>query len=228
MTGSMGLHVQPYGRRTEPTHPGNLDFVVVTNEDLGFNNSLVTTTNDTFETTIPYPQEWDVDRNVVVLRKVQFILETQKHFEEGGMENLAVYMSYLDRSPTATYRGGLADTNDEWFKSTFAGPMMFGDMIEQPLASAAVEVYFLPGNRNVIAEYIPEIPLSMFFPIYLDFVNNSATGTLATGADTAASFTLFERVTLRYFYTIRSMNQAERDLMSALAGAPVRWAQLGS
>jgi len=219
----------PYGRaRGMINYPGDLDFVIVTNEDLGFTATLVAATNDNLGTTLPYPQEWDPDTEVCVLYKLQGWIQDSEYWKDDATQALLVFLSYLDRIPTATYRGVGTDANDEWMKAQFAGPMNVGVKRMGPSATAMTEAGTLLGQNQVGFEYVPEIPLSMFFPIYLDIVSNSATHALVTSDDTAASFSFFEAFTMRYYYRIRRMNRAERTMMEALSGAPVRWAQLGS
>ncbi len=217
-----------YGRQNDPTYPSDLDFVVVTNEDLGLTATLAQGVNDTFETTIPYPQEWDPDTEVCVLYKMQGWLANAEHWQDDRQNGLLTYLSYLDRSPAATFRGVGTDAEDEWMKSLFAGPMNSGQIAVGPSATAATESGHLPMQNEMGWEYVPEIPLSMFFPIYMDIAGNAATYTLVTTDDAAADFAAVETVLHRYFYRIRRMNSAERSLMDSLAGAPVRWAQLGS
>ncbi len=225
----IGDIVQRYGQRGHVNYPSDVDFVVVTNEDLGLVANLTAATLNHFNTTIPYPQEWDPDNEVCVLYKIQFHTRSVIYPRDDNHQQWAVNMSYLDRNPAAATYGNVgSDTEDEYHKSIFAGPLVFGNEFSYPSAAAAVEVMKLPMNGQRMAEYVPEVPLSMFFPIYLDFFGVSASYALATGNETAIDTTNFENVEVRYFYRIRSMNSAERALQNALAGVPVRWAQLGS
>ncbi len=222
-------HIQRYGRQDEPNYPDDLDVVVVTNEDLGLTATLTAATLNVLETTIPYPQEWDPERDVCVLRKISYYLRAEEFVNNAEGGTYGVNMSYLDRSPSATYQGVGADAEDEYHKSIFQGPMYYGTRGHRPTASAAVEVRDDPliGN-STIAEYVPEIPLSMFFPIYLDIWGNNATYALATGAETVADTAFQEKHEIRYMYNIRRMNRAESDFMNSISGVAVRWAQLGS
>lgn len=213
----------------EPMYPSDTDFVVVTNEDLGFTATLDTSLNH-LNTTLPYPQEWDQDSEVVVLRKLQIFLHDLEYPADDVFEMAATNLSYLDRNPNAAnYQGVGADTEDEYHKSLFAHGMACGHSINFESATANVAFgNITQGDSQIGASYVPEIPLSMFFPIYLDIYGSAAANALLTGNETQSTFTFFERYTIRYFYNIRRMNSAERSLQEALAGAPMRWAQLGS
>lgn len=228
MTRSAAGHIQRYGRRDEPNYPSDLDVVVVTNEDLGLGALTIATLN-VLETTIPYPQEWDPDRDVCILRKILFYSRLQEHQHNAEGSAYGVNMSFLDRSPAATYVGAGSDAEDEYHKSIFQGPMYYGNTGFQQTASANTQLYnhSLIGTTQ-IAEYIPEIPLSMFFPIYLDIWGNSATYVLADGLETAVDTNAQENHEIRYFYNIRRQNRAENDFLNSVSGVTVRWAQLGS
>jgi len=220
------VQFQRYGRAQDPSYPSDLDFVVVTNEDLGFTANLVTGVNENFESTIPYPQEWDPDSEVCVLRKIQGWLNQESSHRDDVGSSLVTSLSYLDRSPTATFRGTQSDTEDEYIKSLFAGPMSSGTKL-WPTATGFLGGFF--DNRMTYGwEYVPELPLSMFFPIYLELVNNTVSVDVATGDETNVTFSSVEAVNHRYYYNIRRMNKAERMMQEALSGVPMRWAQLGS
>jgi len=209
--------------------PRGADFVNVINEDLGMNALLDTGVNDLFETSIPYPAEWDQDTEVVMFHRGKGWFQDDSWRDQSGY-GVSCNLSYLDRRPAATFRGGLVDTNEEWLKSIFAPDMKAG-RLEWPAATG-----FLGGAfTNLVGygwDYTPEIKggLSMFFPIYLDLVNQSFDVTVGTGADATADLIVvdIEKFVIQYFYTIRRMTRAERDFMASLSGVPMRWSQLAN
>ncbi len=220
-----------YGRDTDLKYPDDLDFVVVTNEDLGFTSDLTIATLNHLNTSLPYPQEWDPDTEVCTLYKLMGSIYDRHNISDDAGQGLAVNLSYLDRNPAgATYAGIGQDTEDEYHKSVFEHGMYAGVRRVWPSAAAAVEVMKVPVGSDAQEgfKYRPEIPLSMFFPIYMDIYGQSQTYALATGNETAIDFSAQESFVLKYYYNIRRMNRSERNLMEALSGAPVRWAQLGS
>ncbi len=217
-----------HGRITEPRYPSDLDFVVVTNEDLGFTSDLTIATLNHLNTTLPYPQEWDQDSEVCVLHKALGFLDSVGVPRDDNDGGCMTNMSYLDRNPAAaTYSGVGADTEDEYHKSLFTSHMYAGVSRFHPSATASLQAHmdmdYLRGWS-----YIPEMPLSMFFPIYLDIYGSQATYVVTTQDETTTNFSRQEEFEIRYFYNIRRMNKAESDLMNSLSGVPVRWAQLGS
>ncbi len=221
-----------YGQQGRIPYPSDVDVVVATNEDLGLTaGSLTHGTDGVVETSLPYPQEWDQDTEVCVLHSIEFHYQ-QASFEvdDVGQPGYEVWMSYLDRSPGAGWDDVLDDAADEWVKSTFAGPMYAGGMFPRETATAASASHnrYQAAGNNVVAEYAPQVPLSMFFPIYLDFSHRTVQYAAATGDETLSDFSTQEKQFVRYFYNIRRMNSKEKDLMEALSGVPFRWGQLGS
>lgn len=208
--------------------PRGVDFVNVINEDLGFNSLLDTGVNDLFESSIPYPAEWDQDTEVVMMHRMK------GWFQDRGFDNfgyaVSCNLSYLDRRPEATFRGQLTDTNEEWMKSVFAPDMKAG-RLDFPTSTG-----FLGGAFSNLTgygwDYSPEVRggLSMFFPIYLDLSNQTVAVTVATGDAVAADLavSVIERFVIQYFYTVRRMTRAERDFMASLSGVPMRWSQLAN
>ncbi len=232
MGGGWGTPVHRYGQQGRIPYPNDADVVVVTNEDLGLTaTGFSHGTDGIFETSIPYPQEWDEDTEVCVLHSIEFHKSGQSwQKDDGSGDGYEVWMSYLDRSPGLTWDDIFDDAADEWAKSTFAGPMYAGQASAYATATTAAGSHFEKnlGGDVITAEFAPQIPLSMFFPIYLDFSFRSITYAAATGDDTVGDFDAPEQVWLRYFYNIRRMNSMERNLMEALSGVPFRWGHLGS
>ncbi len=223
---------QRYGQHGRTPYTSDVDFVVVTNEDLGLTGTAFTHgTDGIFETTIPYPQEWDQDNEVCVLQSIEYHQQgVSFQQDDSGAHGYEVWMSYLDRSPGVGWDDVLDDAADEWVKSTFAGPMYVGKKANYQTATAATGSHYngYAAGAGVVAEYVPPVRLSMFTPIYLDFSFRSVTYAAATKDETLADWAVPEQVFLRYFYNIRRMNPKEKALMEALSGVPFRWGQLGS
>lgn len=209
--------------------PAGADFVNVINEDLGFNALLDTGVNDLFETSIPYPAEWDQDAEVVMMHNMKGYFQDVGYTDNSGY-GVACNLSYLDRRPEDTFRGDLTDTNEEWMKSVFA-PNMKAGRLDFPAATGFLGDAF----SNLMAygwDYQPEVRggLSMFFPIYLDLANQSFDVSLPTGAETATDLNVatIEKFVIQYHYTIRRHTRAENDFMNSLSGVPMRWSQLAN
>jgi len=209
--------------------PSNADHVWVVNEDLGLNANLVTGVNDTFETTLPYPSEWDPDSEVMMVYEVDHTIQSQDRSKDDAFLNwLGIQYSMVDRSADALYRGDLTDIRDEWMKSLFTSPMHFGTSEGHLTGVAATEVTRLLLDVNRHAVFHPKLRLPTFFPIFLEIWNQASLFATATGVDTNTDFAAFEAVALHYWYTIRQMTSRERAMIQGLPGIQQRWAQLGS
>lgn len=216
-----------YGSSVPMTRP-NLDVAVVTNEDFGFNASLVTATNDTFETTIPYPQEWDPENEVCTFYELRFMQNDSNNAQDDSNTSLLVTLSMIDRSATATYRGVGVDADDEWRKSLFRNAMFFGTGFGYPTATTGANLVQYQHDTMIEAVYRPKLPIPAFFPVYPEVVNVTTTYATATGDETAATYSVFERMEMSYDYTIRKMNRRERAMFQGLPGFQQRLSQLAS
>jgi len=216
-----------YGR-VDYKPPSGIDWVIANNEDLAFNANLVTATNDTIETTIPYPQEWDPENEVCTMYQLTFAQQSAAFHQDDLGNTLSAYLSMIDRSAAATFRGILTDADDEWLKSIFARNMIFGDRFITPTVITGENLVSLPMDILVDAVYTPKLPIPAFFPVYLEISGQRVTVAKATGDETAANFAGFEGVIVDYDYTIRKMNRKEQNFFQGLPGMQQRWAQLGS
>lgn len=222
-----GVFEYGHAERFKPS--SKTDHVVVVNEDLGFTATLAAGVNDNLETSLPLPQEWDQDTEVVMLEQINFGVEGVPHHADDSGAAFSLSLSYLDRSPAATYRGLLADAEDEYIKSIFAAQMMAGELYFSPSAVAAVEVNFIPTNPRRRGRYTPPFNLMMGHqPLYLEVIGNRFTSVLATGNETAADFSVFEQTKIDYWYHIARMPKPLRDLMATLNGLPFRLGLLSS
>ncbi len=216
-----------YGRREEHSIRPNLDTVHVSNEDWGFNASLVTTVNDNFETSIPYPQEWDQDTEVMTMYQMWGWLQTVERYRDDAGQAVLTALSMIDRSPAATFTGVATDAEDEYLKSLFT-PMMFcGPDVIAPSAASNITLVPLKVHNNTGWDYVPQLPVPTIFPVFVDIINTSLTVDLA-GTDSSATFADFERYQWDYWYTVRRMTSRERSFIQGLPGVQQRWAQLGS
>lgn len=216
-----------YGKTSGRELPKNADFVNCIDDDLGFTTDLVAGAQELFETTIPYPAEWDQDTEVVMLHRAKCWTQDQSYTDNSGYA-LATNLSYLDRRPEAGYRGLKIASNEEYQKSIFAPDMKLGRLLWEPSSGSLGE-----GRTSMVNygwDYTPEIKggLSMFFPIYMDFYNQSFGVTVTSGAEVNQNFDVHDRLIFQYFYTIRRMTRRESDFWNSLNGLPMRWSQLSN
>ncbi len=206
------------------------DYVVITNEDQGFNANLVAATNDVIESSWAFPQEWDQDTEVVMVEHFDFSVEDGNQHQDDAVGTFALNMSYLDRSPAATFRGNMVDTEDEYLKSIFTKTMWAGHDYTFPSTVAeAGSSGFFPAKSNLFGSWTPPFKLMMGHqPIYYDMYGQNNTVAVATGNETAADYTSFEATKLGYWYSIARMPKPLRDLMMTLNGLPFRLSILGS
>ncbi len=211
-----------------PMTRNNIDMAVVTNEDFGFNATLTTGTNETFETTIPYPQEWDPEDEVCTFYEMRFLQNDENNAQDDSNTSLGVTLSMIDRSASATLRGIGVDADDEWRKSLFRNAMFFGTGAGYPTVGTGANLVQYTHDIMIEAVYRPKLPIPAFFPVYPELINYSTTYAATTGDQTAASYSVFERFELDYDYTIRRMNRRERALFQGLPGFQQRLSQLAS
>lgn len=217
-----------YGRRQEHSIRSNLDVVHVSNEDFGLNATLAQGVNDTFETSVPYPQEWDQDNEVMTMYQIWCWLQTLEHYRDDSGQAVVTALSMIDRSSAATFRGVATDAEDEYLKSLFTPMMWSGPRVTLASATVNISTIPVPSHNNTGWDYVPQLPIPTIFPVFVDIIGQSFTVALATGDESQADFTDFERYTWKYWYTVRRMTSRERSFISGLPGVQQRWAQLGS
>lgn len=195
--------------------PPDVDFYVLSNEDVGFETALTTGSNDVYQFAMPYPSSMEIDDETIIVHAIEFMLHAEhKAKGGGGVQNLLVYLSMLDIDFTATFRGGLGDTDDEAMKSKFAGPMFIGESHLNVTAVASVEGTQRFFDNVISALYYPPVPLDLLTPLYVDLVNSAVSVTLATNAAAAANFTDVDKFTMKVWFTIRKLTKAEKDARS--------------
>jgi len=187
------------------------DFVNYSNEDIGFNASLVAATNDVFAFALPYPATLNLfDETIVVYAIELMVLNTGRMHHGVTMLALEAWFAMLDREFGATWFGDLSDAEDEAFKAQFGGPVYFGEAKTNITATVAAEGSYREGDTNIIAMYYPPVPLDLITPLFIQFVNASGTATLATNVVANANFTVFERTALRVWFTKRMLTSSEK------------------
>lgn len=195
--------------------PEDIDFMVLSNEDINFIANLVAGTNDVHSFALPYPASVDLFDETITVYAIEFI----KHDDNRTVgtttaQCLQAYLSMLDQAFAVDWEGNADDDEDENLKAHFAGPIFFGHKQLNVTAVASVEGTERRNDRNVLAMYIPPIPLDLITPLYIQFVNMSGTVTLATNAVAAANYTAFEAVQLRVWFTTRKLTAAEKSARS--------------
>lgn len=205
--------------------PPDLDFYVLSNEDIGFIANLVTGTNDVFAFALPYPSSIDLFDETIVVHAIEFIFQSIAKPTTGtSVYGLLAFLSMLDKEFSPTFLGVGADTEDENLKAQFAGNIYFGYGRTNITAVASVEGTERNMDSMVKATYFPPIPLDLVTPLYIQFVNQSATITLATNASAMRDFDQFEKVYLRVWFTTRKLTESEKSARAM----QVRWQRLDS
>lgn len=191
--------------------PLDVMFVTFSNEDFGFDDALVTGTNENTQFALPMPASLDTDREAIVVFALEFINMgvSSNLLTTTAVSGLDVYLSALDKEFGATFRGVLDDTEDEAWKSKFGGPLYFGTDLATITAAASVEGTQRKTDAEVSALYFPPVPLDLVDPLFITFVNKSSDIVLATNATTFRDFNTFERVSIRTWYVKRQLTRAE-------------------
>lgn len=201
------MPVQTYGWPS--IMPLEADFVTYSNEDIGFTADLTTGTNENIKFAMPLPASLDLFSETVIWHSFEFMLGSPGAGTGTTHHGLQAYFSMLDDTPTATFRGTLADVDDAWWKSQFAGPMYFGNDQRAVTAVAAVEGQERTMDGNIIAQYTPPVPIDATSPLQVTFANASTGYVLATNAAAPATFSIFEQVSIRAWFTIRDLDAME-------------------
>lgn len=188
-----------------------LDYYTLSNEDIDLTATLEAGVSDVHQFAIPFPADMDLDSETIDIHAIEFLYLREQQTKSGTeMKGLLAYLSYLPDDFVPAFRGNVGDTNDEAWKSQFAGPYFFGDTKFCISAAASVEGVQREADTVLHIKYIPIRPLPMFTPIFCNLVNNSTAITLATNAVVDGDFDAFERVSLRIWYKIRKLSRDEQ------------------
>jgi len=191
--------------------PLAVDFVVYSNEDIGFIANLVAGTNDVYAFALPYPATLDLFDETIVVHAIEFMSHIPANTREGvTVQGLVAHLSMLDREFGPSWFGLVSDAEDEAIKAQFAGPMYFGANQINITAVASVEGTQRNQDSTITAVYYPPVPLDLITPLFIQFTDQSVTITLATNVDVEADFTDFEAVVLRVWFTRRNLTSAEK------------------
>lgn len=190
--------------------PLNVDFVTFSNEDIGFTSNLVAGVNDNYQFDLPYPSSFDEYSESMIVWKLEFFRMDGAHPQDDNYKGFTVYLSMLSKSLTATFRGVLSDSEDEWWKAQFAGPMYFGKRVSHTTGSTATDPVQFDLDTNIIAVYYPVVPMDLKAPLRVTLCSQDVAVAIATGDDTDVDNTSMERVAVRVWYTKRNLTRAER------------------
>lgn len=208
---------------TQRELPDDLDFYWLSNEDIGFIATLVADTNDIFAFSLPYPAGINLFTETIFLYACDF-LASAGVAKLGEGESLHCYMSMLDLEFAADWDSNFSDAEDPNLKAHFDGPYNFGSSyaVNVPSAEDRGSIQPIEGSRSI--RWWPMQRLRLATPLFVQFVNSSVAIALATYARTQASFTGFEGIAIRPWFTITRLS---RDEMT-LRGSQIRWQQLNS
>lgn len=192
--------------------PFEVDFYELSNEDIGFTANLATGTNDSHSFSLPYPASIDLFEETIVVHCVEFYMDLPAHTAgASAFFGLQAFISMLQKDFSATYRDQGGDGEDENLKAQLDGWIYFGQKKIIPTAAAAVEGVQRDMDVMQKAKWFPPVPLDLVSPLYLQFVNASVNVTLATNNITDASFTPFEQVKTKVWFTRRKLTAAEKQ-----------------
>lgn len=197
-----------YEGSVQEPFPDDIDFMWLSNEDLGFIATLVTGTNDVFAFAIPYPASMDLFSESMIIHAIDFMHGAGAIGASLTQQILEVYIAMLDREFAATFRGSFADAEDENLKANLGGPFVFGNLSPILVTTAATEPS-PSGQKITNVRWTPPVPLDAVTPAYVQFVNKSAVWTLVTSAAAAANYTVFEQTALRIWFTTRRLTATE-------------------
>ena len=191
--------------------PLDIDFYLLSNEDIGFIASLVTGTNDVEAFALPYPATIDLFDETIVVWAIDFIIQATLALNSAvTTQGLMVHLSMLDVEFSASWFGNLTDADDEALKAQFAGPLYFGQTQTTVTATASVEGSERHPDGQQMNRYYPPVAMRLVTPLYIQFTTQSQTITLATNVVAELNFTTFERVALRVWFTRSPLTSFEK------------------
>ncbi len=202
------------------TVPNKAQMYVLTNEQFGFIASLVTTVNDVFSFQIPYPFYVNHRERAIIFHRLDFIFRglDQNSPTVGIQPRLQVDIQYSDKEPAADWNGAGEDVEDENTQAMFDGPFIFGQDLDSgaPDADATIPIQ-LKNARIVNYHYFPpdRDGLDAFFPVTIVFTNMSFDRDLVDQVADIATFSAFESVSLRCYFTERALTPQEKAMMKS-------------
>ncbi len=200
--------------------PNNSQMYVLTNEQLNFIASLVTTTNDVLSVQIPYPFYVDQREEAIVFHRLDFMLRTRDvgNPTAGTSQRLQIDLQYSDKEPAVDWDGAGEDGEDENIQAMFDGPFTIGanKWTMAPDADATIPVAF-PASNNINVHYYPpdNNGLDAFFPVTVVLTNASFDRDIEDQVADAATFSIFERFYIRCFFTTRKLTRQEKMMMNS-------------
>lgn len=206
--------------------PANLDWYVMSNEDVGFTASLVTGTNESYQFAMPYPASFDLETESLIVYALEQYLQFEHEYNTAGSNyfSLTSFLSMLKKDLLATNRGQAVDTEDEFYKAQFASNITMG---QSGPPAATVNITGLGSEKFDTVQdsiYYPPIPMDLVVPLYVTLVNSSKQRTLATNAAADLTFSAQETYSAKAWFTTRRLSRTEIDAKAM----QVRWQRLDS
>lgn len=198
--------------------PNDARMYVLTNEQLNFIASLVATTNDVLSVQIPGPFNVDQNEQAFIIHRMDFILRERPNVGSSTHNILQVDLQYSDKEPAADWNGVGEDAEDENTQAMFDGPFYFGQTGPIFAADAdATLAVVAPGITIGNVHYYPpdDDGLDTFFPVTIVFTRQTYDSDLVDQVVDQATFSAFEEVSLRIFFTVRDLTAREKDLMES-------------
>ncbi len=199
--------------------PNDAMMYVLTNEQINFIAAMVRTTNDVFSFQMPYPFYIDQREQAIIFHRIDFIWRTRDFgtLSASVQNRLEINLQYSDKEPAVDYDGIGEDAEDENMQAMFDGPFVIGDNKWSGAADVdATLAVVVPNSNTVCVHYYPpdKDGLDAFFPLTVVFVNQSFDRDLVDQTADIADFSLFERVSIRNYFTVRNLTSREKSLMN--------------
>lgn len=193
----------------------DVDFYVLSNEDIGFVDAMVATTNDIYNFALPYPATVNLSEETIVVYALEFVYQAPSlSGSVTSYEAIAAFLSFLDKDFAVDWRGAGSDIEDEALKSKFARNIIFGRTKSSVTAVVSVEGAHRDLDNLQQAIYFPPVPLDLVYPLFVDFVNNTMTITLADNTGAIGNFSGVERVNIVVWFTKRKLTASEKSARS--------------
>ena len=198
--------------------PLDVDFYVLSNEDIGFEAILTHGANDVYNFALPYPATVNLSEETIVIYALEFLWNDIVGDSISATQYaLMVSLSFLDKDYAATFEGAAVDAEDEALKSKFASRMIIGEILNNYTATVNISAIEHTSDQTAQVIYFPPTPLDLATPLFVDFVNNTQTSTLGTGNRTKADFVAAkcEKVGIRVWFKKRRLTSTEKAVRNS-------------
>lgn len=190
--------------------PPDIDYYMLNNEDVGFDASLVSGTNESISFYLPLPGSIDILRETIVVHALEFIIQATHHPADDSNDALLCFLSTRGEVPAATALPSATDALDAFLKAQFMRNIAFGFNRIHTTDAALASPWEYKQDVVDDALVFPPVPLDQASrPLHIHLFRQDVTVDPATGDETAVDFTGFELFQMVVWFTRRNLTADE-------------------